>query len=73
MFKSQIAERESRRESLGRDNNNNKKKKGEEKSKKMIRKGVRSVAAGFASTNEIGRAIGGCLLAFDVRLVKCTG
>lgn len=27
----------------------------------------------FASPNEIAPAIGGCLLAFDVRLVKCTG
>lgn len=29
--------------------------------------------AAFASPNEIAPAIGGCLLAFDVRLVKCTG
>lgn len=34
MFKSQIAERESRRESLGRDNNNNKKKKKEKKNRR---------------------------------------
>lgn len=35
-------------------------------------KGNRGKAA-FASANEIAPAIGGCLLAFDVRLVKCTG
>jgi len=35
-------------------------------------KGNRGKAA-FASANEIAPAIGACLLAFDVRLVKCTG
>lgn len=44
-------------------------KRGEEK---RVRKGSRGRAA-FASANEIAPAIGGCLLAFDVRLVKCTG
>lgn len=35
-------------------------------------KGNRGKVA-FASANEIAPAIGGCLLAFDVRLVNCTG
>lgn len=40
---------------------------------KAEKKKIEARAERAASANEIAPAIGGCLLAFDVRLVKCTG